>query len=194
MDIEQILQIPKARIKLMLAGVGGIVFFYTIFKPFQMALYDWGDYVFVNVSYALISLVVLSFHLVVFPKYFEQRYLRLISSTRGRLFFLVWVLFVIGFLFFVFKISFGYYALTWARVSTGILAFLVVGFHSSFVFTLPRIASSKFKHKLLLHFLLMNGCTKLPLKTCCTCIRIKTTWSGDACLMVFCKNSSNVKP
>jgi hypothetical protein len=126
MNPHEILLLPKARIKLTFIGVLAIAFFYTVFQPFQMAKYEMNDFLFVNGAYLILTFIILSLHLIVFPIYFKTEYLKSIAKKQNRLFFLVWIAFAIGISFFLFKIAFGYYEFTVERMLTGGLAFVAL--------------------------------------------------------------------
>ena len=122
MEIAALLEEKRVRIRLTVISVLMISFFYVAFRPFHMAHYGMNDFIFVNSAYAVISLVVLSFYLIVLPIYARNRFFQLIATPKRRLSLLLVIVFNLGLAFFLFKISFGYYDLSLERIATGLMA------------------------------------------------------------------------
>lgn len=115
------------KLKIIGAAVLFIVLFHAVFQPFQFRLYSFATKVEVLVSYTIITLLVASLNLfalpIIFPKWFNED-----SWTKLKEWiWVMWNIFSVGTGFFLFKISFGFYPLSYERIITGILATLAIG-------------------------------------------------------------------
>ncbi|TNE53834.1 MAG: DNA-binding protein [Bacteroidetes bacterium] len=122
--VEQILSNSKSRALASALFILAISFVHLVFKPFQMAYYSTGDFIFVNAAYFIISTLIVFLFLGLFPVLYKTKYESIIAKRSGRLSLLALIIAAIGLGFFLFKISFGFYALSLERVATGITALL----------------------------------------------------------------------
>ena len=113
-----------AKYKTLLGVNAFILVFYGVFEPFHMGHYDAATKWKVILAYVLIASLVLGASFFILPKAVAA-----LSTFRKKFrseLWLVWHLLAIGLCIFLFKISFGFYEITPARVATGIGALVAL--------------------------------------------------------------------
>jgi hypothetical protein len=108
------------RLYLVLGFVVLVGFVHFFLRPFQMAHYSTEDYLFVNSAYLVLATISASIHFLVAPKLWENRFLQMVDSAKGRLAIFSSLLLLTGVFFFFFKIGFGYYDFSLQRILTGV--------------------------------------------------------------------------
>jgi len=123
--LQIILADQNKRIYLLLSFMTAFFLFHLLVKPFQLSHYSDYDFIRVTISYNVIALLSIYIGLIAIPKYLPSIFNDVVNSTFNRIAYLIFLLISIGLGIFIFKIVFGYYDFTLARVGTGISALLV---------------------------------------------------------------------
>ncbi len=121
MNWHQLLSSKNGRIKLIFGTTLAVFSFFAVFKPFQLAHYSDTDYTIVLSAISLITGLSLAATHLIFPSIAFEKYQGWIEKHASIRWWLVLNVFIISCLFFIFKISAGYYDLSFARVFTGLL-------------------------------------------------------------------------
>ena len=131
--LQSILTDPKKRIYFLFSFMALFCTFHLLIKPFQLSHYSSIDFIKVNIAYNLIAMIAMYIGLIAIPQYLPTVFKKIIKSNVNRIAYLIFLLFSIGLGIFMFKIAFGYYDFSLARIGTGISAMTAFSLPIGFV-------------------------------------------------------------